>query len=459
MANLTQSNIKNAFNKIRPVSVLHNVDFEQTITQRMQALHIPSISIAIISKNKQIYTNGFGTRIVNQAAPVNSETAFQAASLSKPICALLIMQQVELGRLDLDQDVNHYLKTWQIPQIEGLQSIITLRMLLSHSSGLPVNSFPGYPAGTSIPTLHQILQGIPPANTAEIKPNIISGINTRYSGGGYCVAQLILEELLQKSFSTIATENLFKPLHMKSSTFETSNHVEYAKIAAHSHDENGIHHEADWNLYPEAAAAGMWTTPSDLLILAQNLIKTLDGETTALSLTQNNIQQMLNPQLPLQHGVTSYSGLGFGCSRQADEPNFGHSGANKGYKCSIRVFPKSKTAIAVMTNSDNGDILISEIISSLNRHTDAFRTTWQLADDDIVGTYKSNAGLKIEIQRSEQQIFIKCAKQPAIALHHCGGAEFTAKSLDIYVTFSNSGQKTPSLTLSQSGRDIQFILI
>lgn len=181
------------------------------------------------------------------------EEPFQAGSISKPVAALLALRLVGAGVLDLDEDVNERLASWELPQGDG----VTLRRLLGHTAGLGVSFFPGYESGTALPSLEQILDGEPPANTAPVRLEATPGSGFRYSGGGYVLLQLLLEEVTGTPFAELAAEHVLGPLGMASTTFSPR---------------SGPGH-----VYPEEAAAGLWTTAADLARFVLALQRRVDG--------------------------------------------------------------------------------------------------------------------------------------------------------------------------------------
>src|SRR5262249_27708993 len=147
-------------------------------------------------------------------------TLFQAGSVSKPIFALAVMRLAQEGKVDLDEDVNRYLISWKVPANGSWQPRITLRQLLSHSGGMTVHGFPGYASDEKVPSVLDILDGRPPANTPRIEVNIVPGTQLRYSGGGITVAQQLVVDLLGEPFPKMMREVILDPLRMKHSTYE-----------------------------------------------------------------------------------------------------------------------------------------------------------------------------------------------------------------------------------------------
>ena len=139
------------------------------LAERMVHHQTPGVSVAVIHNGRLEWARGFGVKEWGAPDPVTEETLFQAGSISKPVFALAVMRLVQTGKLDLDADVNDYLTTWRIPANGDGQSRVTLRQLLGHTAGLTVEGFPGYLASTQLPSMVQILDGKPPANSPPIR--------------------------------------------------------------------------------------------------------------------------------------------------------------------------------------------------------------------------------------------------------------------------------------------------
>ncbi len=165
---------------------------------------------------------------------------FQAGSVSKAVAAFAALELVASGDLHLDEDVNERLVSWRLPGGDG----VTLRRLLSHTAGLGVGFFPGYEGNAELPSLVQVLDDAPPATTGPVRVEAPPGAGFSYSGGGYVLVQVLLEDVCGMPFVDLARELVFEPLGMTRSTFEQ-------RLGA-------------WHRYPEQAAAGLWTTAEDL---------------------------------------------------------------------------------------------------------------------------------------------------------------------------------------------------
>jgi len=144
-----------------------------TLEDRMAHHRTPGVSIAAIRDHEIEWACGFGVKEVGKPDRITSETVFQAGSISKPVAAAAALRLVDEGKIDLDADVNRYLRSWKVPANDGWQPIVTLRQLLSHTGGTTVHGFPGYAQGEAIPTLIQVLNGEEPANTPAVRVNAI----------------------------------------------------------------------------------------------------------------------------------------------------------------------------------------------------------------------------------------------------------------------------------------------
>jgi CubicO group peptidase (beta-lactamase class C family) len=229
----------------------------------MNHYRVYGASVAVIHNDQIASAEGFGVCEAGKPEPVTPETLFQAASISKFVVAVAVLRLVEAGLLHLDEDVNAYLTSWKIPAKGDWQPRVTLRQLLSHSAGLTVHGFPGYPQGHPLPTTVQVLNGEAPANTPPVEVDIPPGLQNRYSGGGTTVVQQILVDVLRQPFPQIAREWVLDPAGMTHSTYEQPIPLDqYPNVAS-------AHPLADpiagrFHTYPEMAAAGLWTTASDL---------------------------------------------------------------------------------------------------------------------------------------------------------------------------------------------------
>ena len=329
----------------------------KTLAARMAELKTPGVSVAVINGGKIEWARGYGVLETGGSAPVTPRTLFQAASLSKPVAALAALRLVEQGKLALDQDVNARLTSWKMPgnDFTGTEKV-TLRRLLSHSGGLTVSGFPGYSAGAPVPALVEILDGHTPANTAAIRADVVPGTIWRYSGGGYTVMQQLLTDVTGRPFPLLLEEMVLQPAGMKDSSYDQPLPESRRAVAASGHRADGSVLPGRFHTYPEMAAAGLWTTPTDLARFLIEIQQALQGKSKVL--TAATASEMVT----VQKG--SY-GLGLGLEGAGPSASFGHGGSNAGFKCQMAAFFEGGRGAVVMTNGDQGGRLASEILRAV----------------------------------------------------------------------------------------------
>jgi len=339
---------------LRPASVSKGAAIpKMTITERLQFYKVPGVSVAVMQDGKVEWARGFGVTSAEGGKPVDAETLFQAASISKHVAAMVALHVVDEGKLSLDEDVNLKLRSWKVPENEFTKTEkVTLRRLLNHSAGLTVHGFPGYAAGAPVPSLVEILDGKKPANTDPIRVDVVPGTLWRYSGGGYEVMQQLVMDVTGKPFPQLAREIVLGPLGMSRSTYEQPLPSRFEGNAASAHHADGAAIPGKWHTYPEMTAAGLWTTPSDLLRVVREL--QIGGHV----LKPETQRQMLTK-------VLGDYGLGLALAETGGQKSFSHGGSNAGFQCMMFGYVEGGRGAVVMTNGDRGGALAGEILRSI----------------------------------------------------------------------------------------------
>ena len=328
---------------------------ERTITASLESYQVPGASIAVVRDFKIEWSAAFGKLSAGGSESVTPTTRFQAASISKPVTAAAILTLVQAGQLDLNAPANSLLKSWQIPPHDVAKDPITLRQLLSHSGGLTVHGFQGYSTNAPRPTLLEILDGTKPANSPAVRPHLRPGYRFSYSGGGYQILQQILADTTGVPFPTFMHDRVLEPLGMDNSAFEQPLAEQHASQAAAGHLAGNRLVEGNWHVHPELAAAGLWTTPTDLCRFLIDLENSYAHGTGKL-LSQATAKQMMS----LENKVY---GLGLMVKGEGRTLQVAHGGGNVGYRCMLIGYPNQGTGLAIMTNSDTGDRLNNSIVS------------------------------------------------------------------------------------------------
>jgi CubicO group peptidase (beta-lactamase class C family) len=332
-----------------------------SLSDRMEHYLAPGVSIAVINNGEIEWAKGYGVTESGETQPVTSDTVFQACSISKPVSVTGIMLLAQSGTIDISRNVNDYLRSWRLADNTFTTTEkATIRRLMSHTGGTNVSGFLGYPEGSAVPTLLQVLNGEAPANTDPVQVVYVPGSRSSYSGGGMEVLQQMTEDVTGIPFRTYMEDTLLHNLGMNSSGFVQPMEGPLSENAAKGHDVDGAVLPGGWNTYPELVAAGLWTTPSDLTRLIIEVQKAAVGNQGAV-LSQQTATELLTMQ------VNSKFGLGYGLANGNGGLIFQHSGSNVGYKSYFGGYKDRGQGVAVMINGDNGYTLCMEVVRSVAR--------------------------------------------------------------------------------------------
>ena len=327
----------------------------------------PSVSIAILD-------HGSITSQCISTVGGNSDTLFQACSISKPIAGMATMRLIRAGKLQLDSKIvqllpDRVISILETPHTKVLLQQITIRHLLSHTSSLNIAHFPGY--SKDAPNIETVLSGKAPANTLQIKVQGLPGYALSYSGGGMAVLQIILEAVTGKDFPTLVKELVLDPLGMSRSFYslpDEENNVATAHLTGYTPC------DVQWHDLPEKAAAGLWTTPTDLLKAVRAIQQSLNGDPGKEFLEREIAREMLEEvqnTMALTWIVPQEPGVAFV-----------HSGSNTpGWECFIMGYADLKTSngaqnlseqkawddcgISIMTNSAAGFTVWAKVFHAI----------------------------------------------------------------------------------------------
>jgi CubicO group peptidase (beta-lactamase class C family) len=320
--------------------------------------NVPGISIAVVEDGQIVWARAYGVvdSATGQAATV--ETMFQAASVSKPVAATGALALVDKGVLSLDRPVNEQLTSWKVPPHDFTEAV-TLRRLLTHTAGLTVHGFPGYATDAPLPTVVQVLNGETPANTQAVRVDIRPGSQWRYSGGGITIAQALMSDATGEPFAALMDRLVLRPIGMTHSTFEQPLKIAQAAAAATAHDIKGQPIPGRFHVYPEAAAAGLWTTPTDLARWAIAVAAAFNGDTSG-PLKPETARAMLTK------GMGDW-GLGVGLQGDGKDMRFWHNGVNEGFRAILFSYPHRRQAVVIMANSDTGNEVLGPVRVAVGR--------------------------------------------------------------------------------------------
>ncbi len=413
-------------------------DSTWTIEERMKHYHVPGVSIAVINGGKIEWAKSYGVMDEDTKEPVTNQTLFQAGSISKPVAAYAALKMVEEGKIDINENVNTYLKTWKLPDNEFTKDKkVALKHLLSHTGGITVHGFLGYSTDLPVPTLVQVLDGLPPANSPAIRVDKAPETGYRYSGGGYTIMQQMVMDIEGKPFPEILKEKVLQPLEMNNSTYDQPLRAQQLKMAATGYLPNSSMTKGKRHTYPEMAAAGLWTTAEDLAKFAINIQQTLKGKTKILS--KEMTEKMLTPF------GSDFDGLGLFIDKRKGDIYFGHGGWDEGFSSQMTVSKDKGYGVVVLTNS-NHPPFIDELIRAVARtynwgnYVPVYK---KMAMDSsalssIVGRYKNNSDGLVTVLNEGNRLFIKYLRSSQTELFRIGDGRYIGYEDDRLIQFKTN---------------------
>jgi CubicO group peptidase (beta-lactamase class C family) len=430
---------------------------KHTLAERMQQLNVPGASIAVIHNGRIEWARGFGVRDTS-GHPVTPETMFQAGSISKPLASMAALRLVQDGKILLDSDINTYLTSWKFPgdPIAGGKPI-TLRELLTHTAGTTVHGFPGYASNDPVPTLVQVLNGEKPANTPAIRSEQPPMKEWKYSGGGFTIMQQALLDVAHGPFPKLLHDSVLAPIGMTRSTYEQPLPESLRDNAAAPFRGDGKPVEGGAHTYPEMAAAGLWTTPTDLAKYAVEVRLSLEGKANHV-LNADMTRQMVTPGM-------GHWGLGLEIGGADANPYFSHGGANEGFRNIFAAYEKTGDGAVVMTNGDNGGQLGDEIMHAIaaeynwpDWHPEV-RATIQVDPKTLasyVGTYQLFPNFDLVMTIENGQLVAQATGQPKFPVYAETETKFFPLTFPAELEFVKDDKGAVSaVVLHQGGHDMK----
>ena len=449
---LAQTNIEAQIKRVEQgllPPVLIKGDTSWSIEDRMKHWKVPGLSVAVVKDFKLEWARSYGVKDIDTKEPVTTETLFQAGSISKPVAAMVALKRVQDGKISLEENINNKLQTWKLPDNEFTATKkVTLANLLSHTAGLTVHGFPGYATGEKIPTLSQVLDGTAPANTVAVRVNMEPGTRFRYSGGGTTIAQLAIMDIEKKPYPQIAKETVLGPLKMTNSTYSQPLPDDWLKKAASGHRGDGSLVAGKIHVYPEMAAAGLWTTPTDLARFAIEVQLSYAGRSNKI-LTKELTEKMVTPFM-------EDVGLGFFIDKRGNAVYFGHDGADEGFRAMLLMNREKGYGAVIMVNSDNGQIM-PEVMRGIAReyNWDEFLPpvteiiSLEAAKlDEYTGRFRVNPDRVLTIARDGGKLFATPTADVKFELLPVADGTFVRRDQGVKYTFVKSDTGITGLLLS-----------
>ena len=264
------------------------------IPQLMEQYSAPGAAVSLVRDGELVWSEGYGLADRERGVPVTTDTVFQVASISKAVTSWGVMRLVESGQLELDAPVEQYLTRWHLPRSNYDASGVTIRRLLSHSAGLSVHGYPGLRPDVPLPSLEESLSGNN-GGAGAVRITMEPGAQFSYSGGGYTLLQLIVEEVTGETFSAYMQREVLDPLGMVHSSFEWRADLHPATAIAYSETGASLPNY----LFTEQAAAGLYTTAPDLARFVAAEMPGPNGEPAGRGVLSPDTLRILIPILTL----------------------------------------------------------------------------------------------------------------------------------------------------------------
>ena len=433
-------------------------DNNWNIQERMKYHNIYGVSIAVVKDFKLEWARGYGLADTSDKRPVTTQTLFQAASISKSLNAVGVLKLVDKKNLDIQKDINSYLQSWKFPYdtAKSKNVPITVSHLLSHTAGLTVHGFPGYKWTDALPSDKDILDGTKPANTAAIRSEFQPGVRVKYSGGGTTVTKKIVMDLTGKRYDEYMREEVLEPMGMVSSFFTQPPPPGSFPHLASAYYRNGSPVKGKFHIYPEQAADGLWTNPTDLSRFIIEMQLSLEGNSNKV-LSRDLANKMLTP-------VMENAGLGVFVDTKGNRKFFGHGGANEGFRCRYYGSLEGGDGIVIMVNSDN-DAIIPEILNSVatvygwdNFTGQKVKRIVPVHIDSLasyVGTYNLE-GITLQVIQKDRTLYFIQDQSPPVRMYFSSPSEFFIKEVNADFQFHrNAKGEVETILIKQSGREFR----
>ncbi|HLK27928.1 MAG TPA: serine hydrolase [Puia sp.] len=439
------------------VGLIH-VDGEApwSIKERMGHYHVNALSVAVIQDYKITWAKAYGWADDSLKIAATDQTLFQGGSISKSLNAVGVLRLAQEKKIDIYADINNYLESWKFPYDSVSKGKkINIANLLSHTSGLNMSGFDGHAIGTPLPSVVQVLSGSEEINFSDrIKSIYEPGIKYEYSGGGIEISQVIVMDVTHLPYEQYMYKKILKPLGMNSSTFQQPPIDKKPELLATGYRANGTRIPGNYNIFPEQAAAGLWTNPTDL---AKYIIETQ----LALTGKSQKVLDQKMTKLRLTPYIDKQSALGVFINYSDNTGYFMHDGATKGFRAIYYGSLEAGNGVVVMVNSDNGKIM-REVINSVAKvygfkglYSSKLVKVVAVVDSTLqsyTGEYALSDNFHLMISKDGEHMYCQGTGQNKFEIFPEGQNKFFAKELALEIEFiKNDNSKIVNLVLYQGG--------
>lgn len=440
--------------QMQPRVVFDGEPADRGVVARMAAHHASALSVAVIHNGKLDWSAAWG-RLDHDGAAADCSTLFQGGSLAKPTTLIAALRMQQAGVISLDAEVDSMLRSYHLPKGQQRpENPVTLRNLLRHTAGITPGGYAGYATGAALPTTTQILLGLSPANSRAIEVVAKPNEHLSYSGGGYTLIEAALQDRLRKPFDQLMQTWLLSPLGMRQASFVQPISEAHRGRTAKGHLADGSPVPGGWNNHPERAAAGLWTTPTDMATLLIELYQASRG--LSATLDRELVEELLAD--PVEGHAYGFRWLGDG-----DDVFLTHYGGTTGYRAGMTINLRTGNGAVYLANSDGGSALGTEFLNSVSEVYDwtAFKTTSVKRSpkprpvlESLVGLYDFPDSPTVRVVLEGEDLTLVFPNQDRYALTPIEGADlaFIHPATGVRVAFESEADHVSLHLYGEEGR-------
>jgi CubicO group peptidase (beta-lactamase class C family) len=400
------------------------------LADRMNLHKVPGVGIAVIEDAEIRWVRHYGVMNLDQRTVVDESTVFNVGSVSKSVTAAVILSLAEEGLIDLDAPVNDQLRSWRVPENEFTrEAAVTPLRLMNHSGGVVFSPPYSYPA-EDLPTLDQILDGLPPARSAPVHVDCVPGTRFQYSNAGFTVLRKLVEDVTGRSFEDVARERVFEPIGMSNSSFRAPLADADLQNAAMGHSGDGSPDADHRRWLAHTAAGGLWTTAAEYAAFVVELQRALRGEPGRI-LSRDSVELMVRPHDAPQYGLGVFQRGGGERARWVS-----HLGDGPGFVAGFSMDVIGGRGLVVVTNGYGGISLVREIgraVATVEAWPDYLPAAQVPITPDpqlleaAAGRYRMGVDEEVVLELREGALWLETFEIPAVKLFAVGDGTFVCR--------------------------------
>ena len=416
----------------------------QSLTDRMAADDVPGVAIALVDDYQLQWVRGFGVRHADNEVPIDERTLFQVGALSTTVMTAAILRMQQAGKLDLDRDIADTMTSWTLRAGDGWTPRVTLRALLTHTAGLPQIDLVGIRPGDPTPSLARWLDRADAG--APVTVRRVPGLQTWPTDAGAIVAQVLISDAIEVDFAAAMHDWVLQPAGMTDSTYAQPLPLERLPFASTAHPMDAVPLAAGFDAYPQQAAAGLWTSATDLGTFVAAVLRSVAGYEDAL-LSADVVAEMMTPIA---------AGTGLGVQLWGDPLRWSQSGTTHGFSAELVAFAGGGQGAVVLANASATGPLRQAIFDAIAREYQWAQVTAEPPPpvpvkelERIAGTYVIDGAGAITLSVEGESLVLEIPGQNPLPLRAIGEDVFEADGVQLWVDIERSGRRVTSVVLDQ----------